>query len=154
MLSPDRPEIPQPATDGLAGIVAGLARPRDLRTLRAEAMHLVMAMRLCALFLVARRDPVAELATRFGSVPVACHVLDLSRAIAAFWPERYVASRPCCLRLSPDENTVAAMAGAVLDHDRAGFTRALDGFVRTDRHEALHVATIRAVAALADLPRG
>ena len=141
------------AADRFAAAVADLARPRDLRSLPVEAMHLVMAMRLCALFLAARRDPVAELATRFGSVTVACHVLDLSRAVARCWPEPYGAARPCCLRLSPDEATLAGMAGAALTGDDDGFAAVLDGFVRADRHEHLRLATIQAVAALSGLTR-
>lgn len=141
------------AADRFAATIAALGQPRDLRTLPMPAMHLVMGMRLCALFLAARRDPVAELATRLGSVTAACHLLDLSRAIARAWPDPYRAARPCCMRLSPDEATLAGMAEAAIEGDHRRFGQALDGFVRADRHEGLRAATIRAVAALADLPR-
>jgi len=140
------------AADRFAATVAALGSPRDLRSLPVEAMHLVMGMRLCALFLAAGRDPVAELATRLGSVTAACHILDLSRAVARTWPEPYTAARPCCMCLSPDEATLAAMGEAVIDRDHRRFAQALEGFVRADRHEHLRLATIRAVAALADLP--
>lgn len=139
----------QPASaPGHAATIAALARPLDLRGLNLTALHLVMAIRLCALFERAQREPLAELAQRFRSFEAAEAVLDLIRVLAGSWPEPFVANRPCCLALSPDETTVAAMARHALAADRPAFSAELEGFVRADRHERLYAGTVRAGAML------
>ncbi|WP_225205566.1 hypothetical protein [Novosphingobium huizhouense] len=129
--------------------LATLARPHDIRALPLGALHLVMAMRLCALFERADRDPVPDLARRYRSVEAACAVHGLVRTIMRTWPEPFMVNRPCCLAMSPDEVTLAAMTRTALAADRAGFAAVLAGFVRADRHDALHEATRHAVATLA-----
>ena len=59
--------------------ISALARPHDVRGLSLTALHLVMAMRLCALFERADRDPVPDLARRYRSVEAACAVHGLVR---------------------------------------------------------------------------
>lgn len=131
-----------------AATIAGLARPGDLRALNLTTLHLVMAMRLCALFDRAQREPLAELARRFRSFEAADAVLGLTREIVRTWPEPFVTNRPCCLTLSPDETTLAAMARSAIAADRAGFGAALAGFVRQERHERLYAAMVHAAALL------
>jgi hypothetical protein len=128
--------------------IAALARPTDLRGLSLPALQLIMAMRMCALFESASRDPILELTTRFRSVTAARSVLELAESVRRCWPESFMVHRPCCLALSPDENTLAAMIRAVCGRSSIGFYNTLQGLVRADRLEHLHDVTIRAVAAL------
>lgn len=136
-----------PATS--AAILAALARPADLRALPLSVLHMVMALRLCALARSAGRDPMAELATRLGSVPAAEALVRLARTVGRTWPEAYVAGRPCCLAMTPDERTLANVARAALRGDRGAASTELDGFVRVGRHEALFDAAVRCAAELA-----
>ncbi|MCA1660882.1 MAG: hypothetical protein LC648_01445 [Novosphingobium sp.] len=129
--------------------VARLARIPDLRVLSLAAAQLVMAMRLRPIFDYAERDAAAELAMRFRSVPAALAALALGEQVCAAWPEAFALNRPCCVKLTPDEHTLAQMARAAAAGDRAGFSALLDGFVRTSRHDRLFDATVRALAALA-----
>ena len=135
--------------DRFSPIIEALARPSDLRALSMSALHLVMSMRLCALFDRAGRDPVAELATRFGSVIAAEEVLMLIGMIGRSWPEPFVVGRPCCLAMTPDERTLANLARLALAADRDGFAREIDGFVRPGRQDALFAQTVRCGAELA-----
>jgi len=134
--------------DPLARIVKGLARPLDVRALSLTGLHVVMAMRLCALFEQAGREPVPELARRFRSVEAALAVLGLVDTVAACWPEPVTVNRPCCMAMSPDETTVAAMARAAIAGDSAAFAEAVCGFVGAEHHDHLFEASVRAVAAL------
>lgn len=139
---------PPETADPLVRIVHTLTRPQDVRALSLTGLHIVMAMRLCALFEQAAREPVPELARRYRSVEAALAVLGLVDAITVCWPEAVTVNRPCCMAMSPDEATVAAMARAATAGDSAAFGRAITGFVRADRHDRLFEASVRAVAAL------
>lgn len=141
--------MPTQASHTAHATIAALARPQDIRGLSLTALHLVMAMRLCALFERAGRDPVPDLARRYHSVEAACAVHGLVRTVMQTWPEPFMVNRPCCLAMTPDETTLAAMTRAALAADHPAFAAALSGFVRPDRHEALHEATRHAVATLA-----
>lgn len=141
---------PEAQAQRWSAAIADLARPGDVRALRLPLLHVVMSLRLCALFERAEREPLAELSTRFASFTAARAVLDLARTIRAVWPEAYVCARPCCMKMTPDEATLAALGRAALSGDRAAFTRQIDGFIRSDRHERLHGAML---AALTSLPR-
>ena len=129
-------------------VLGRLFRVGDIRRLSLAGLHLVMAMRLFALFERAGRDPLEELSQRFGSVSAAIAMVDLADQIVQCWPERYHASRPCCLAMTPDEWTVAHLCSAVEAGSRARFVAVLDGFVRRDRHDRLFDAAVRIVAAL------
>jgi len=137
--------------DRFGHITKALARPQDLRRLPMPAMHVVMAMRLCALFERAGRDPFSELATRFASAALAVDVLSLNRRIARSWPDAFVVSRPCCMRLTPDEATLANLARFALAADRQAFARELEGFVRTMFHDGLYEQLLSIVAQLSEL---
>jgi len=128
--------------------VARLAQPLDLRALNLATLHGVMAVRLCALFDRAQREPLAELAQRFRSFEAASAVLDLVREVSRTWPEPFVTGRPCCLAMTPDEATLAAMLRTAACGDRDGFGEVLAGFVRRSRHERLYNAALKAVATL------
>ncbi|MDK4805826.1 MAG: hypothetical protein OC190_04680 [Novosphingobium aromaticivorans] len=122
-------------------IVARMGRPQDIRALSLAALHAVMAMRLCALFERAGRDPLPDLAQRYRSMETARAVHALVRKVVRTWPERFLVNRPCQLVMTPDEATLAAMLRHALGADRAGFADLLDGFVRADRHDGLFEAT-------------
>ncbi len=128
--------------------LARLSRLGDVRSLSLAALHIVMAMRLCALFERAGRDPVVELSQRFGSVSAAGAMLDLAGQVGLCWPERYHASRPCCLAMTPDEWTVAQLCKAIEAGSRKQFVAVLAGFVRRERHDRLFDAAARVVGAL------
>ena len=128
--------------------VARLAQEPDLRTQSYGAVHLVMIMRLRAIFERAERDPVAELSARLCSVPAAIAALELCARIEQAWPEAFAVGRPCCVKLSPDEHTLAQMAQRARSGDRGGFAELLDGFIRPSRHDRLYEATVRALAFL------
>lgn len=125
-----------------------LARPHDVRGLTLTALHMVMAMRLCALFDQADRDPVPDLARRYRSIEAACAVHGLVATIKQVWPEPFMVNRPCCLAMTPDEVTLSALVRTALAADRTGFALAVDGFVRPERHAALYESTVHAVALL------
>lgn len=146
MPSPAQPSSQCKAS--FAVTIAALARPADIRALPLHALHLVMAMRLCALFDAAGREPIGELTQRFRSVGTALAVLSLNREIARIWPERFMVSRPCCTAMTPDERTLAALVRAAATGNREAFKQTLDGFVRADRHERLFADLVRAVAAV------
>lgn len=128
--------------------IARLAQAPDLRTQSHGAVHLVMTMRLRPIFERAERDPVGELSTRLRSVPAAIAALELCDRIVAAWPDGFAVNRPCCIKMTPDEHTLAQMARSALAGDRAGFAAVLDGLVRLGRQERLFDATVRALALL------
>lgn len=136
-----------------AAIIASLGRPYDIRALPLPVMHIVMAMRLCALFEAAGREPLVELTTRFSSVTAAEQVYSLVRMVEQAWPEKFYSARPCCMQMSPDEQALAGMARAVLGRDRREFVSQLAGFVRAMHHEPLFAQTVHAVAALQERQR-
>jgi hypothetical protein len=127
-------------------LIDSLARPQDVRGLSLKGLHVTMAMRLCALFEASGRDPVPDLARRYRSIEAACAVHGLVQTIKQVWPEPFMVNRPCCLAMTPDETTLAALARAAVSGKREAFSDAITGFVRAGRHEALYNATIHAVA--------
>lgn len=131
-----------------AATIAALGRAQDLRGLSLAGVQIVRAIRLCALAECDGLDPVPELARRHRSFEAAFAVQDMVRTVTRTWPEPFMVARACCLRLTPDEVTLAAMVRAAIARDRAMFGQALDGFVRADRHEALWNACVHAVALL------
>ncbi|NMN05597.1 MULTISPECIES: hypothetical protein [unclassified Novosphingobium] len=138
-----------PATSARhAAIVASLARPQDVRALSLTALHVVMAMRLSAMFERVGRDPVPDLAQRYRSVEAAAAVHALVRRVIRTWPERFLVNRPCQLVMTPDEATLAAMTRHALAGDSDGFAELLRGFVRADRLDGLYHATQHAAALL------
>jgi hypothetical protein len=139
----------KPVSDGPSRydeLIAALLRPQDVRGLTLKGLHLIMAMRVCAMFEASGRDPVPDLAQRYRSVEAACAVHGLVQTIKQVWPEPFMVNRPCCLAMTPDEATLANLGRAALAAHRDLFSMAIAGFVRADRHEALYNATIHAVA--------
>ncbi|SMC50818.1 hypothetical protein [Novosphingobium sp. B1] len=129
-------------------LIESMARPNDVRGLSLKGLHITMAMRICAVFEAAGRDPVPDLAQRYRSIEAACAVHGLVRTIKQVWPEPFMVNRPCCLAMTPDESTLAALSRAAFNGKREDFSAEVAGFVRADRHEALYNATIHAVALL------
>jgi hypothetical protein len=128
--------------------IARLARPHDLRGLTLTGLHMVMALRLCALFDQDGRDPVPDLARRYRSIEAACAVHGLVQTIKHVWPEPFMVNRPCCHAMTPDEVTLSMLVRNARSADREAFMRAVDGFVRAERQSALYEATVHAVALL------
>lgn len=132
-----------------ASTIAALARPPVLHALRAKAQVVVIAIRLCALSSREGADPLSALALQLQNCEAACAVHELVRTATHAWPERFAVGRACCQRLSPDEATLARLVQANAARDRAEFSRAIDGFVRHDRHDALWDACTHAVMLMA-----
>jgi hypothetical protein len=129
-------------------VIERLAAPPLLGELSLLALRSVLAFRILALCSKAGREPVAELASRFRSVTVAKSFLEWTDCVGRCWPERLSVHPPCCRGLSPDEKTLALLIDAAASGDREAFSRAIDGFVRPDRHEPLYVAAVDLAAAL------
>ncbi|WP_107716533.1 MULTISPECIES: hypothetical protein [Novosphingobium] len=142
------PLLSTSTTASAAATIAALARPQDVRALSLTALHVVMAMRLSALFERAGRDPIPDLAQRYRSIETAAAVHALVRRVIRTWPERFLVNRPCQLTMTPDEATLAAMVRHALLADNEGFAGMLQGFVRADRQDGLYHATQHAAALL------
>lgn len=131
---------PARGRDGaLAGqaMVASLAVPLGVEKLSLRGLKTVAAIRVLALCSRAERDPLLELAHRFGCLATAKALIAFAQMAARFWPEDLLVLRPCCRLLSADEWTLAQLVDAAASGDRAPFARALDGLVRRERHEPL-----------------
>jgi hypothetical protein len=128
-----------------AATIAALARPPALHALTAPAQTVVIAIRLCALAARGNADPMAALALHLQNCEAACALNEFVRTVTRTWPERFAVGRACCQRLSPDEATLAALVQAGAARDRESFNRAIEGFIRPDRHEALWDACTHAV---------
>lgn len=128
-----------------AATIAALARPPALKALTSRAQTVVIAIRLCAMAAREQADPLAAIALQLGNCEAAFAVHELVRTVTRTWPERFVVGRACCQRLSPDEATLADLVEAAAARAREGFNRAIEGFVRHDRHDALWDACTHAV---------
>lgn len=151
MQTPDRTPRTIPSPDAIAtaqATIAALSRPADIRALSLVSLEMVMAMRVCAIFRHAGRDPVPDLARRYRNVETAGAIDGFVRTVLRCWPERFTVNRPCCRALTPDEATLVALSRAARSGDRDGFSAVVDGFVRADRHDGLYNATVHAVALL------
>jgi hypothetical protein len=110
--------------------IAALAAPPRIERLGPIAGRFIHALRMIALYERAGRDPVPELATKFGGVEVAAKALMLAHTIAAVWPENIHVSRCCCRLLSHDEATIGAFVDAAACGDRGAFEAAITGLIR------------------------
>lgn len=135
-----------------AAMIAALQKPVMASAFNPTAVNLILSVRLLASCAAARRDALAELTTRLGSVAAAKAALDFAQACSLAWPERAMVGRPCCPGLTPDETAFAQMAERAMAADRVGFAGVLDGLVRRERHERLFDVTQQAVAELSCVP--
>ena len=118
------------------------ARPL-VSTLSPPGERLIAALRLSVL---ARRrdvDPLAVLAERFGSRPVAEQALHIISLIGHIWPERFTLSPPCCRSLSHDEALVGTLADLAADDARAAFDREAGDLLAEDARDQLWRDLIR-----------
>ncbi len=99
--------------------------PQDLRRLPLLQIHVVMAIRCCAICETVGRDPMEQLAVKFGSVTAAKAIIALSQALLQVWPEPFAILRGCCMLLSHDEQQLARMLGFVTEGDRHRFDQSL-----------------------------
>ncbi|WP_416830248.1 MAG: DNA-directed RNA polymerase subunit beta' [Erythrobacter sp.] len=128
-------------TAAATATIARLAEPPRMANLNPIAARFLHSLRLITHYQQARRDPVAELAARLGSVDVAAKSLALSQSICAAWPENISVSRFCCGLLSHDEASIGALVEAGTARDRTRFEEEIAGLVRPDRLERLWDAT-------------
>lgn len=125
-----------------------LARTPTRSDLGFTGLAMVSAVRLLALCVKCGRDPVDTHMLQFGCLETARAFLDFADAAGNAWPDRVEVLRPCCMMLSPDEQTLAHMADRAIAGDRAGFSRQIEGYVRADRHDRLFDAAARFAALL------
>lgn len=135
-----------------ASLIARLQRPPLASQFAPPVVRLVLAIRLMANCIAARRDPLAQLACRFESIEAAKSVMDLAQACSHAWAENFTVNRPCCNVLTPDETVLAQMAEAAMVAERGRFDNVLDGLIRRERYERLYDTTQVAVAALSSVP--
>jgi hypothetical protein len=128
-----------------AATIAALACPPALHVQTFRAQAAVIAIRICALAARGNADPLATLALHLQNCEAAFALHEFVRTVTRTWPERFVVGRACCQRLSPDEATLAALVQAAATRDRKSFNRAIEGFIRPDRHETLWDACTHAV---------
>lgn len=131
-----------------ATTIAALGRAPDLRALSLAGVQVIGAVRLCALAERSGLDPVPELARRHRNFETAFALHDMVRTVTRTWPDPFMVGRPCCMKLTPDEATLAGLVRAATARDRTAFGGVVDGFVRSERHEALWNACVHAVALL------
>ena len=143
-------ETPRPSTRSHADrVVASLAALPTMPYRSHVAMRFVLGIRWLAMCERKRHDPVVELTQRLGSVTAAKAFLEFADCAGQCWPEPVQVLRPCCSLMTADESVFAEMAQAAARADRALFSAALDGFIRSDRHERLYDHALFAVAASA-----
>lgn len=106
------------------------------------------AFRLLAVSGRAGRDPMVELARHFACLETTRAFLAFADRAGTCWPDRVLVLRPCCIGLSPDEQTLVGMAELALAGDREGFGALLHGFIRSDRHDGLYAHAAHMAAAL------
>lgn len=134
-----------------ASLIEKLQRPALASQFPPPVFKLVLAMRLMASCIAAKRDPLAQLACRFESIEVAKSVMDLAQACSHAWPENFTVNRPCCNALTPDEAALAHMAEAAISADRVRFDAVLEGLIRRERYERLFDVAQVAVTAMASV---
>lgn len=144
MRKPTRPAI------DTSSILKRLAAPALLSEIDPVAARFVHSLRLIALHERVRQDPVPELAARLGALDTAAKALELSHTIAAMWPENVHVSRFCCVRLTHDEATIAALVERAWSRDRTGFETEIAGLIRPERVNRLWEATLDLVVAEAN----
>ena len=135
-------------TDFATRTIARLEQVPSIKAWPRHVIDAVMILRFCALCDRARRDPLADLATHFGSVATAHAAIELVEMIKRSWPEPYVANRPCCLAMTEHEATLAGMAVCAARGCRDQFEQHIEGFVRPDRHDQLFDASAMLCARL------
>lgn len=127
--------------------ITALARPARMSEHGPIAARFVYSLRLIAMHERVNRDPVPELARRLGGVEIAAKSLALAGDIQATWPEDIRIGCFCCDFLSHDEATIAAMIDCASACDRAGFERAVHGFIRHERTYRLWDGVLGLIAA-------
>ena len=150
--SPHRQPDPsqQLASDRRASI-ARLARPRDLRQLPLMTIHIVKAVRLCALIEAAGQDPLEDMARRLRSMEAARALLSLAQLTGTAWPEPFQINRPCCMSMSPDETALADMVWAATQRESRLFAGAVKDMIGEAWHDILFRACALAIATLQPL---
>jgi hypothetical protein len=117
--------------------IASLQQVPDVRSFGLVSVHAVMAARLCVICAHAERDPSAALAERFGNGLAANRFRLLMTTIDGGWPDVFHVSRPCCLRMTPDEALIATLVQAAFSEDRAAFDRQSIDFLGAELRDQL-----------------
>ena len=104
---------------------------RDLRASPILAVQIVMAARISILYARAGKDPLPDMAVRLRSMRAAQALHTLLETVNRVWPEPFLAHRPCCMVMTPDETLVADVAMAAVrgsrDHARTATCDLLSG---------------------------
>lgn len=130
-------------------VVQHLLMPVRIEDQTCLAIRAIVAIRLLAICNRTGNEPLPLLSQRLASVTAAKAFIAFADLVGTCWPEIFSVMRPCCRVVSPDEATLAQMIDAVAAGNRAKFGRALDGFVRSDRQDALFISAAQAAALLA-----
>lgn len=121
---------------------------KDLRASPVIAVQTVMATRLATLYERAGRDPLPDMAVRLRSLRAAQALRALVGTISQLWPERFLARRPCCMVMSPDEALIGEVAAATLRGDRAGAMDAMRDLLPAIARERLFRDMVELVDAI------
>lgn len=132
-----------------SAVVQHMLMPVRIEEQTCLAIRAIVAIRLLAICTRTGNEPLPLLSQRLASVTAAKAFIAFADLIGTSWPETFSVMRPCCRIVSPDEATLAQMIDAVAAGNRAQFGRALDGFVRSDRQDALFISAAQATALLA-----
>ncbi len=102
-------------------LIRRLTQQPLVRDLPVDAAQAVLALRYCILCRRAERDPMPELARRWGNILAARRFRLVVEAIGHSWPDPFAVAPPCCAYASFDEALLAGMVAATSRGDRAGF---------------------------------
>ena len=92
---------------------------RDLRASPVIAVQTVMAARISIIYARAGRDPLPDMAVRLRSMRAAQALQAMLETVNRIWPEPFLAYRPCCMAMTPDEALIAEVTLAALRGSRA-----------------------------------
>jgi len=150
-MTPSPHRQPDPSQQLASALIARLALPRDLRQLPLMTIHIVKAVRLCALIEAVGQDPLEGMARRLRSMEAARAMLSLAQLVGTAWPEAFRINRPCCMSLSPDETALADMVWAATQRDSQLFAAAVKDMISDAWHDVLFRACALTIATLQPL---
>ena len=114
-----------------------LGQSSALQFIPACEARLVLALRTAVVAERLGRDAATLVAERLGGVQQANDFSLVLAAMGEAWPEAFRVARPCCQKLSSDEQTCAAMFRYAALNDRARFDRLLAEMLDDDARNCL-----------------
>ena len=149
---PSRPlsrSIPFPTYNQRDTTLLRLMMPVRIEDQSCLAIRAIVGIRLLAICSRSGTEALPMLTQRLASVTAAKAFIAFADLVGTSWPENFNVMRPCCRVVSPDEATLAQMVDAAASGNRARFNLTLDGFVRSDRQDALFERAAEAAALIA-----